>query len=409
MKKTTCILLVIMLVLSLAACGNTGVQAVEKTAAETAEAFADSGENITAAEEPQKDTSEEPTEEASEEAEEVAEKEPEEVPEEEPKCIRGWSEDSPAMAEIMAFVESITDESSPDYVPPEKRIAIFDSDGTLIGERYPTLSDRSMLLYRLLHDSTYKGSTKYKSFAKATEKAIANHEELPVTPRDTVEMCSETFAGCTVDKYREYVKEFMNQPVPGFEGMTYGTRYFVPMVELARYLVDNGFMVYVCSGTERNFLRAMYEVIMGDCVPPYRVIGSTVSLYATGQDGKSGQSYVYGPKDRVLINGKMTVKNMNMNKVTRVVNEIGVAPVLVFGNSSGDFSMAQYALQNGGKAWMLLCDDTERDYGDVNEAASFAKSCEKYGFGTVSMRDEFETIYDDGIAMDAPMALDTAA
>ena len=31
-----------------------------------------------------------------------------------------------------------------------------------------------------------------------------------------------------------------------------------------------------------------------------------------------------------------------------------MAPVLVFGNSSGDFAMAQYALQHGGKAYMLL-------------------------------------------------------
>ncbi len=58
---------------------------------------------------------------------------------------------------------------------------------------------------------------------------------------------------------------------------------------------------------------------------------------------------------------------------------------------------------------MLLCDDTERDYGDADEAASFAESCEEFGFGTVSMRDEFETIYEDGITMDAPMALDPAA
>ena len=104
----------------------------------------------------------------------------------------------------------------------------------------------------------------------------------------------------------------------------------------------------------------------------------------------------------------MTAKLLNMDKVSSIVNEIGVAPVLVFGNSRGDFSMAQYALQNGGKAWMLLGDDTERDYGDADKAASFAKSCDKYGFGTISMRDEFATIYGDDIAI-APVVLDPAA
>ena len=153
----------------------------------------------------------------------------------------------------------------------------------------------------------------------------------------------------------------------------------------------------------------MTEDTLGDCIPPYRVIGSTISFFATGQNGTPGQSYIYGPDDRVLIDGEMTVKNMNMNKVAGIVNEIGEAPVLVFGNSYGDFSMAQYALQHGGKAWMLLCDDMERDYGDVDEATSFSESCEKFGFGTVSMRDEFETIYDDDITMEAPIALDPAA
>ena len=67
--------------------------------------------------------------------------------------------------------------------------------------------------------------------------------------------------------------------------------------------------------------------------------------------------------------------------------------ILVFGNSSGDFAMAQYALQHGGKAYMLLCDDILRDYGDEKEAAAFAEKCAALGFETVSMRDEFETVY----------------
>ena len=46
---------------------------------------------------------------------------------------------------------------------------------------------------------------------------------------------------------------------------------------------------------------------------------------------------------------------------------------------------------------MLLCDDTERDYGNLDTAADFAETCRALGFDTVSMRDEFETIYKDGV------------
>ena len=44
---------------------------------------------------------------------------------------------------------------------------------------------------------------------------------------------------------------------------------------------------------------------------------------------------------------------------------------------------------------MLLCDDTERDYGDLAAAAKFADSCEKMGLETVSMKNDFATIYGD--------------
>ncbi|MBR3644202.1 MAG: hypothetical protein IKN57_11925, partial [Parasporobacterium sp.] len=49
------------------------------------------------------------------------------------ESIPYWCADSPAMASIVSFVEAVSDETSPDYIPAEKRIAVFDSDGTLCG------------------------------------------------------------------------------------------------------------------------------------------------------------------------------------------------------------------------------------------------------------------------------------
>ena len=316
--------------------------------------------------------------------------------------IPGWAADSPAMASIIALVESVSDESSADYLPPERRIALFDSDGTLIGERYPTYSDQCMLLRRLLHDDSTAGRSVPEdvAFAEALEKAILNHEPLPDSPRSTAQMAAESFAGFTTEEYRAYVRDFLREPVPGFRGMTYETRLFAPMAELVRYLAEHDFQVYICSGTERLFLRTMIEETLGEWIPPYRVIGSTFSLTATGQGDTEGRKYNYTAEDQVLLEGNMTFKNLSMNKVVSIVNEIGLPPVLVFGNSSGDFAMAQYALQHGGRAYMLLCDDTARDYGDAGTAAGFAQQCAALGFETISMRDEFLTVYGDGIVMD---------
>ena len=102
------------------------------------------------------------------------------------------------------------------------------------------------------------------------------------------------------------------------------------------------------------------------------------------------------------------IKNQQANKVYSILNEIGKAPTVVFGNSSGDLAMGEYALQNGGKGYMLLCDDTERDYGNVETAEKFAKKSDEMGFETVSMKNDFATIYKED-AVKVPVVADEAA
>ena len=42
-----------------------------------------------------------------------------------------WNDAAPAKAAIVDYVAAVTDTRSPDYIPPERRIAVFDLDGTL--------------------------------------------------------------------------------------------------------------------------------------------------------------------------------------------------------------------------------------------------------------------------------------
>src|SRR5437868_15542017 len=48
--------------------------------------------------------------------------------------LPSWNDTSPKKA-IIAFVERVTKEGSPDFVKPEERIATFDNDGTLWAEK----------------------------------------------------------------------------------------------------------------------------------------------------------------------------------------------------------------------------------------------------------------------------------
>ena len=48
--------------------------------------------------------------------------------------LPSWNDTAPKKA-IVAFVEKVTKEGSPDFVPPNERIATFDNDGTLWCEK----------------------------------------------------------------------------------------------------------------------------------------------------------------------------------------------------------------------------------------------------------------------------------
>ena len=213
------------------------------------------------------------------------------------------------------------------------------------------------------------------------------------------QMAAETFQGFSMEAYRSYIRDYMDTAAWGFENMTYGEGFFLPMVELVQYLSGHDFKVFISSGSERTMVRVLIEGRLDTWIPAERVIGSSFSLMASGQGDKAGRSYTYQSEDEVLLEGNLTTKNQNANKVFSIVDEIGKAPILVFGNSSGDLAMAQYAVQHGGRAYMLLCDDTQRDWGDIETAAAFAETCASYGYGTISMRDDFMTIYGEDVVM----------
>ena len=85
-----------------------------------------------------------------------------------------------------------------------------------------------------------------------------------------------------------------------------------------------------------------------------------------------------------------------MNKVSVIMREIGQQPVLSFGNSSGDSSMANYVISKNpypSLAFMLCCDDLERENGNLSKAEKMENSCKQYGWIPISMKNDWKTIY----------------
>ena len=403
MKKHLALALAIIL-MAVTSCAGTpkGTEQAAKPEAETVQTEATAPESTEAEVETEADTP------ASETAEATT-SQPVATADEQPETavtIPYWTEGSAVAASIISYVQSVTDESSAGYVAPEDRIAIFDFDGTLYGERYPTYFDTCLFIHRALHDETFTAPDDIREYAAAMEAALYNHLPEPDSDKSTAQCAAECFKGMTIEEYHEYVREFMASPAFGFEGMTYGEGFYKPMTEVVKYLAQNGFTIFISSGSERAMVRELIKGSLDEWIPSDRVIGSTFSLIASGQGSKAGRKYTITADDQILMEGNLVVKNQNTNKVFSIIDEIGKCPILVFGNSSGDLAMAQYVLQHGGKGYMLLCDDTERDYGDLAVAAKFADSCAQMGLETVSMKNDFTTIYGDN-AVKVDQSLET--
>lgn len=115
---------------------------------------------------------------------------------------------------------------------------------------------------------------------------------------------------------------------------------------------------------------------------------------------REGLTYVFDDDDRLVLGGDFIIKNLKMNKVTVINQEIGQQPVLSFGNSTGDGSMAEY-VTSGNKykslAYMLCCDDTKRENGSEEKAQKMYDLCKEYDWVPISMKNDWKTIYGDGV------------
>ena len=303
-----------------------------------------------------------------------------------------WTDRAPAKKALTAYIKTVTAKNSPDYIPVEDRIAVFDFDGTLFLETDPTYFDWSLFEHRVLDDPTYKATDEQLAAARASRKG-----KFPKLDKNRERMVAEVYRGMTFDEFYTFVRKFMAEDQPGFNGLKRGDAFYRPMLEVIDCLRQNGFTVYVISGTERYTMRPLTAVLR---LPPAQIIGSDNTLVASGQGGKDGLDYVFVKGDRLLLGGANIVKNLQMNKVSVIVREIGIQPVLAFGNTMSDASMLNYTI-NGNKykslGFMLICDDLVREYGNAKKADRMLRNSRKYGWIPVSMRDDWKTIYGEGV------------
>ena len=309
-----------------------------------------------------------------------------------------WNEESEAKDNLVAYMTEITDPQSADFIPVEDRIAVFDMDGTIFCETDPVYFDYRLLMHRVLEDPNYEAS----DFEKETVKKIQEYSETGKSSEglevDHGKCIASAFAGMTIEEFNDYIQEVKKLPAPGYEGMTNGEAFYKPMVEVIEYLQDNDFKVYIVSGTDRLIVRGIIDGNLS--IPNSQLIGSDETIVSNHQEGEDGLEYVYTEQDSLVLGGDFLIKNLKMNKVSVIMQEIGQQPVLSFGNSTGDSSMAEYVTSNNpyrSLAFMLCCDDIERENGNIEKAEKMYKLCDEFDWVPISMKTDWKTIYGDHV------------
>jgi len=264
--------------------------------------------------------------------------------------LPSWN-DGPAKQAILDFVKTTTDPSSPKFVAPEDRIATFDQDGTTWVE-HPIYSQVLFAFDRVgelaPQHPEWKTKMPFKAIVTGDKEAMAkfNLKDLEV-------LLAATSTGMTEEAFPPIVKDWMaTAKHPRFD-KPYPQMVYQPMLEVMKYLRDNGYRTYIVTGGGQDFVRSYAQPVYG--VPPEQVVGSAIDLKY--EYNKEGQGVL-------MRDPKLLLNNNNGGKAEDIYLFIGKHPKAAFGNSTGDQQMLEYAQAGGGASleMLVLHDDATREY-----------------------------------------------
>ena len=307
-----------------------------------------------------------------------------------------WTEGSAPAQELRDYVTKVTNpDDTENFIPERDRIAVFDMDGTLACETYYTYYDTMMFIDYCLNAHPERVSDELKDIAAAIQPGYLADETL-------ARNFAKAFAGMTMEEFYQYATDFGQKETESFHNMKYGENTYLPMVELVKYLYDNGFTIYVISGTERTTTRAVVaNSPLGEYVTPNHVIGTDFEVKQKGYESESSNmNFKYADGDELVLTGGFIQKNLNGNNSIYIQREIGQRPVLAFGNSGSDTSMMNYTIDSRNpypaQAYMVVADDNVREWGKQNWEEKSADYIAK-GYIPISMKNDFAQIYPEGV------------
>jgi hypothetical protein len=264
--------------------------------------------------------------------------------------LPSWN-NGPAKQAIIDFVKTTTDKSNPKFVAPEDRIATFDQDGTTWVE-HPIYSQVLFMFDRVValapQHPEWKTKQPFKAIVTGDKEAIAK-----LTLKDIEVIGLATSTGTTTEEFQAIVKDWMATAKHPRYDKPYPQMVYQPMLEVMKYLRDNGYKTYIVTGGGQDFVRAYAQQVYG--ISPEQVIGSALETqYGYNKEGQG-----------VLMRAPKLLLNNNFSgKPEDIYLFLGRHPKAAFGNSTGDQQMEEYTQANGGASLMMMVlhDDATREY-----------------------------------------------
>ena len=311
-----------------------------------------------------------------------------------------WNE-CKSLNKLKNYVRDAVTPNNENYVPKIDRIATFDMDGTLFGERSKIYIE--WMMYQDYCDEYWQGRMNTPIDVKNDKGEVLRTVTLQQTydqidafrediKNSDLEMneayCgAKVFSNISINDYTEYVESYLQKPAEIFNNLLYKDMFYKPMIEVVEYLQQNNFDVYIVSGTDRFMVRTIVNQHLN--IPSNKVIGMDVSLYPDETTGE------------MMRGDQLKYKNVEKVKPELITQEIGKAPVLSFGNSSGDVDMHNLALNNPNYktlAFMNVADDQVRERGySPEEIEERIKDWDD--FELFSMKNDWKTIYGDNVTL----------
>ena len=306
-----------------------------------------------------------------------------------PDPLPSWN-DGALKTNILDYVERVTTEGSPDFVPKEDRIATFDNDGTLWVEK-PVYTQFAFVLDRVKavanQHPDWKTKEPFKSALDGNTKKLLTYGE-----KGAMVLVTATHSGMTTVEFNDIVSAWLKTAKhPRFKRL-YTDLTYRPMIELLEYLRAKGFTTFIVSGGGTAFMRAYTEQCYG--IPPWQVVGSSGETEFRYWD--SSPTLVKLPDLLFFDDGPGKAEGIN--------HYIGRQPIFAFGNSIGDKEMLEWTANCKGLCFMGLVhhDDAEREYayGPDSDVGRFrielAEHAKANGWNVVSMKDDWKVIFSWG-------------